>query len=91
MWFVQVCISLNFAAVVAVDMPKATMPDLSMSRNDREQWCRNMNAKYDIIPGESFGKLTNMYHKGYLRMNCDEFFCKPHPQRGRGSYKCEPL
>jgi len=88
---VVVLIVLLFVGTLGVELPNSAMPDFNMPREEREQWCITMNKKYEIIPGMSFGKLTVPYQKGYLKMDCDEFFCKPHPKRGRGSYTCEPL
>ena len=59
------------------------------TREEHKQWCFEMKKKYDIIPGQSFGKLPKMMHDLYLKAHCDQFHCKPHP--GRGKFKCEPL
>ena len=91
-------LALIFAACTRCDgasesheLARSSMPNIHSSPAERKEWCTSMNEKYGIISGISFGTLPNTYHHGYLKMNCDEFFCKPHPLRGKGSYKCDPL
>lgn len=76
--------------------PTATSQDTTLnseglfpSSEEHTNWCFTMKSKYMIQPGQSFGKLPKVMHDLYLKAKCDQFFCKPHP--GRGKFKCEPL
>eukprot|EP01041_Mallomonas_annulata_P010266 gene10266-21423_t len=63
-------------------------------RNDFKEtlpWCKEMRAKYNIQPGQSFGDLPVHLHRTYLDAECHRYFCKPHPKAGKGVFPCEPL
>lgn len=80
--------SLLFAPVTAGNM-RPDKDGLFPTLAEHKEWCFTMKSKYEILPGQSFGKLPKMMHDLYLKAKCDQFFCEPN--HGRGKFKCIPL
>ena len=53
-----------------------------------EFWCRSMKAEKQVVPGESWGRLSEREQSGWLGKRCDTYFCAPNAQEGKGVYSC---
>jgi hypothetical protein len=76
---------LLFRAVYS--LPEALSEEEEKERKTKD-WCFTVKDRYDIMPGQSFGKLPKNYHNQYLESKCDQYFCK---KQGIGKFKCQHL
>ena len=56
-----------------------------------KDWCREMKDEHDVVSGASWGTLPKPKQWEYSDANCDQFFCKPNKNAGKGQYKCIPV
>jgi len=53
--------------------------------------CRTMRRAHKVKPGVSWGTMNREQQDLWIKLNCDQFFCKPHQLAGKGIYKCISL
>jgi hypothetical protein len=53
--------------------------------------CLSMKTKYKVVPGQSWGSITQELIERWKIIRCDQFFCKPDDKEGKGTYNCIPL
>jgi hypothetical protein len=53
--------------------------------------CRNLRKTHKVRPGVSWGSMNRELQDLWIKMKCDQFFCKPHQLAGKGIYNCVPL
>lgn len=78
-----IIIATTVNLVVAVATSSHTTKD--------EFYCKEMKAKFNIEPGQSFGSLPFEKHSEYLQARCYRFFCEPHEMAEKGKFPCKPL
>ena len=54
-------------------------------------WCRHAKLSLRVVPGQSWGLLSEAQVSQWKRLRCDRFFCEPSPMEAVGTYHCVPL
>ena len=90
LWFIIINCFYSLTISISINphhhFVNINLPTITTTLENRKKWCEGVNLKYGIIPGSSFGSLPTNMHKGYLSVNCDQFFCLPHSLR-KGVYQ----
>ena len=56
-----------------------------------KQKCHKLRKSHQVKPGRSWGSMNVTLQDLWMKMKCDEYFCKKNAMAGRGVYNCEPL
>ena len=56
-----------------------------------KRYCTTTASKHDVVPGKSWGTLSDHQIEHWKEVRCDQFFCRPNSLEGVGSYVCVPL
>ena len=67
----------------------SAIPRPSATRG-RSRWCHIMRRAHQVVPGQSWGSLTEAQQERWKTRRCDGFFCKPNSMEAKGIYKCIP-
>ena len=54
-------------------------------------WCHTAKHSLDVVPGQSWGRLSEEQIRVWKRRRCDRFFCAPSAMEAVGKYRCAPL
>jgi len=53
--------------------------------------CRRLKRTHGVVPGQSWGSLSETLVAEWKARRCDHFFCRPSPMEAVGKYQCVPL
>jgi len=53
-----------------------------------EAWCRRTKPERRVVPGQSWGALSEAGQEEWKKRRCDQFFCRPNAMESRGTYRC---
>ena len=56
-----------------------------------EALCRSLKGTHRVLPGQSWGSLSEGQIAEWKAARCDRFFCRPSPMEALGQYRCIPL
>lgn len=56
-----------------------------------EAWCRRTKLERRVVPGQSWGGLSEADQAEWKTRRCDKFFCRPNAMESRGTYRCVPV
>ena len=53
-------------------------------------WCVRMKRRAQVVPGASWGRLTERQQAEWKARRCDLVFCEPSSMEAKGTYRCIP-
>jgi len=65
-------------------------PERKLQTDEAGDWCVGTKFAHGVVPGRSWGSLSEPQRRQWLDYHCDRFFCHRDPQAGRGTYNCRP-
>jgi len=64
--------------------------ELDRKKVDTRSWCLNVKARYQVLPGISFGTMTPEKKAEFMEAKCLSFLCEDHPEMHTGIFTCRP-
>ena len=76
--------------------PSAAAPTVSLGSAKAEVTtgkvrCETLRTANGVVPGQSWGRLSEVLIAEWKARRCDQFYCQPSPMEAVGQYRCVPL